>query len=274
MSNVVFVKKDDIEYMQFKKLLEFQDELTHAYTLKTYGIGLNKDIENTNKVFEILANTFNFSKEDIIKTKQTHTNNIVEINDKEVSLENTDGIITDKKEKAILTSTSDCICFMLYDPQNKVIANIHSGWKGTSKRIIQNAISLMIKDYDCKVNNIICCIGPSLRKDHFLVNQDVVDIFQNEFYNYIKKSPIIEETDLTNQKGKQYKIDTILINKLMLKEMGVLKQNIIDSEICTMCENDKFFSYRIFGQNYKNNIGLMMLKKKAIHNDKELSKNL
>ena len=66
---------------------------------------------------------------------------------------------------------------------------------------------------------------------------------------------------MTNQKGKQYKIDTVLVNKLMLNEMGVLKKNIIDSEICTICEKDKFFSYRIFGQNYKNNIGLMMLKR-------------
>lgn len=261
MSNVVFIKKDNIEYIQFKKLLEFQDELLHAYTLKTYGIGLNGDKENTKKVFEILEKNFNCSKENIIKTKQTHTNNIVEINDKEVSLENADGIITDKKGKAILTATSDCICFMLYDPKNKVIANVHSGWKGTSKRIIQRAISLMIKDYRCEAKNIICCIGPSLRKDHFLVNQDVVEIFQNEFYDYIKKSPIIEETNMTNQKGKQYKIDTVLVNKLMLNEMGVLKKNIIDSEICTICEKDKFFSYRIFGQNYKNNIGLMMLKR-------------
>ena len=260
MNNVVFTQKDNIEYMQFKKLLEFQNELLHAYTLKTYSIGLNKDEENTKKVFEILEKSFKFHKENIIKTNQKHTNNIVEINDKTVSLENVDGIITDRAGKPIITSTSDCICFMVYDPKKKVIANIHSGWKGTTKKIIQRAISLMIEDYNCKAENIICCIGPSLRKDHFLVNQDVVDIFQSEFGDFIKNNEIIEKTDLFNQKGVQYKIDTVLVNKLMLKEMGILSKNIIDSELCTMCEKDKFFSYRISGKNYKNNIGLMMLK--------------
>lgn len=31
---IIHIKKDNIEYIQFKKLLEYKDIITHAYTLK------------------------------------------------------------------------------------------------------------------------------------------------------------------------------------------------------------------------------------------------
>ena len=42
--------------------------------------------------------------------------------------------------------------------------------------------------------------------------------------------------------------------------MGLLEENIIDSEICTVCESDKFHSFRVEGKNYELNTGIMMLK--------------
>lgn len=36
--NILHVKKDNTEYLQFKKLLEYKDILSHAY-----GIGINKN---------------------------------------------------------------------------------------------------------------------------------------------------------------------------------------------------------------------------------------
>ena len=42
MDNIIIKKTDQIEYLQFKKLLEFQDDLIHAYTLKTYDIGFRR----------------------------------------------------------------------------------------------------------------------------------------------------------------------------------------------------------------------------------------
>ena len=36
--NVIHVKKNGIEYLQFRRLLEYQDILTHAYTL---GLDVN-----------------------------------------------------------------------------------------------------------------------------------------------------------------------------------------------------------------------------------------
>ncbi len=288
MSETIIIKKDNIEYLQFNKLLEFQDTLIHAYTLKTFNTGLGKDIEDRKENLKRLSSALKIKENCFVTVNQAHTNIVTELkkqaleemtnkqtkhikqgkliilNKQNLALSTTanepkaDGLITNEKQKALVIGTADCICLMLFDPKNKVISNIHSGWKGTAKRIAQEAIYKMIKDYDCKPQNIICCICPALRKDHFLVNEDVVNIYKNEFPKYYNK--VIEETEYTNEKGKQYKIDTVLINKLMLKDIGLLDKNIIDSKICTMCESDKFYSYRTEKRNLKNNIGVILLK--------------
>lgn len=260
MSEITITKTENLEYLQFNKLLEFQDEIIHAFTLKTFNFGLDKAEENRKESFKIIAKTFNVNEKNIIKAKQTHTDSVIEIRDQELNLKDVDGLITDKQNKALTISFADCIDLMMYEPKEKVIANVHSGWKGTIKKIAQKTVYKMIKDYNCKPENIICCIGPALRKDHFLVNEDVVQIFENEFKDYWRKNNIIEKTDFSNEKGVQYKIDTVLINKLMLKEEDLLDKNIVDSNICTMCSNDKFHSYRMEGKRFKKNLGLIMLK--------------
>ena len=43
----------------------------------------------------------------------------------------------------------------------------------------------------------------------------------------------------------KYYIDTVYLNKQMLINCGISEQNIIDSNICTVCNNEVLHSYRI-----------------------------
>ena len=79
----------------------------------------------------------------------------------------------------------------------------------------------MINEYSCKPDDIISCIGPHIRKCHFEVDKDVYEMFDNEF-NYLKQ---IQE--IIEQKNDKWNIDTILINRVILKEAGLLEENII-----------------------------------------------
>ena len=209
-----------------------------------------------------LCKALRIDKAYLVHPDQQHTDNICEYNeDDTMCLAKIDGIITNLPNIATVLTFADCMSYLMYDPKNKVIANIHSGWKGTVKKIGEKAIAKMIKDYSCKKENIICALGPSIRKDHFLVNEDVKDIFENEFKDICKKNNIIEETEFYNEKGKQYKIDTVALNKIILKQNGLIEENIIDSNICTVCKQDMFHSRRAEGTKYQANAGLMMLKK-------------
>lgn len=273
MNNVKITKKENIEYIQFNKLLEFEDKLVHAYTLKTYNIGFNRknNLDNiVEKSYKAIADALKIDVNYIVHPVQKHTDNIYEYRDKYSDaslrnirlehLDNIDGIITDKSNVASLLTFADCMSLLMYDPIERVIANIHSGWKGTVKKIGIKAVQKMIKYYNSKPQNIICCLGPSIRKDHFLVNSDVEEIFENEFKDICKKYNIIEQTEFINEKGKQYSIDTVLLYNILLKDIGLLDKNIIDSNLCTMCNSDMFHSRRAEGEMYQTNGALMMLK--------------
>lgn len=257
MENITITDYGNIEILEFNKMLEFKDKVRTVVSLKTYNNGFGRE----NNKYKNIANVLGTKEDEIVIAKQSHTSNIEIIkNNKDYSMQDIDGIITDIKRIPIAITFSDCIPLFFYDPINNVIANIHSGWKSTVQRIAESAVNKLIKNYKTNPKNLICAIGPCIRKDHFLVNDDVKEIFESKFYDYSKKYDIITKTDKCNEKGIQYEVDAVLVNKLMLIESGLLEKNIIDSQICTVCKKDQFHSRRVEGINYELNTGIMMLK--------------
>ena len=102
--NMIHVKKDGIEYLQFRRLLEFKN-LVHAYTLGVYGIDFNGKAEKsvTEHSYNMLCDALDIKRENIVKPHQTHTDCIknVDNNYQKTSkeyLENVDGLLTSKPD--------------------------------------------------------------------------------------------------------------------------------------------------------------------------------
>ena len=85
---------------------------------------------------------------------------------------------------------------------------------------------------------------PSIRKCHFEVDEDVKELFYNKFKKLGDTDRFIEE------KNNKFFIDTVLINKILLTEKGILPENIEDSNICSVCNKDIIHSFRAEGKNY------------------------
>lgn len=247
--NVLHIKGKEIQYLQFKKLLNYP-EIKYAYVIgldKDFNINKKREAKNS---YKLLCDELNLDYNNIVRTKQNHTDNIQIIKEKlnkdkpDFNMyEDTDGLITNKKGIILATVNADCILLVFYDPVKKVTANVHSGWRGTLKRISEKTIKKMVKEYECNPENIICCMSPSIGKDHFEVDEDVYNLFFKEF----KKLPHLE--DIFEQKNDKWHIDTILINKEILKKQGLKEENIIDSGICSVCNKDIIHSYRAHGEN-------------------------
>lgn len=238
---MVHVKKDDIEYLQFRKLLEY-DNLVHCYTLRKNLDFKRKNSQDNNKVLEgsykKLCKALGFDRKNEVRPYQTHTDCIKIVNKPGENLQNVDGIITSKNNVDLVLTFADCTPILLYDPVKKVIANIHSGWRGTVQKIGQKGAKKMIQNYGCDPKNIIACIGPCIGKCHFEVDEDVEKIFE-ETFGYLNVNEKI-----ISKKNKKYHIDTTLINRLILQEAGLLSKNIYESNICTVCNSDLIHSYR------------------------------
>ena len=259
MENIVYQNKDGIEYIQFKKLLEYP-EITHCYTMKSNN-QLNFQIrdrdffnQSCNKIYKCLE----LKNPLVVRPYQTHTDNVKVVRKIE-KLEDTDGIITNKKEIALITTSADCISLLLYDPVKKAIGSIHSGWKGTLKGIIVKAIEKMKNEYKSNPEDIICCICPSIRQCCFEVDEDVKDLFYNKYKDLKNIDEIIKLGDKKEDKQKYY-IDTVKINIELLKNIGLKEKNIIDSNICTMCHSKEFHSYRTDGKSFGVNGAIIAIK--------------
>ena len=156
----------------------------------------------------------------------------------------------------LATTNEDCILLLFFDPVKKVIANVHSGWKGTVQRISTETVKKMIEIYKCNPQDIICCICPSIRKCHFEVRRDVYELFYNEF----KELKDIENIITKKENEDKWLIDTVKINQIILEEIGLKKENIIDSGICSVCNSSKIHSYRAEKEGYGLNTALIEIK--------------
>ena len=117
----------------------------------------------------------------IVKPYQTHTDRVEIVTNVDEQFEEVDGVITNKKDIMLCTTSADCTSLFIYDDNKKVVADVHSGWRGTLKQIGKKVVEKMIVEYGCKPEDIICCIGPCIKKCHFEVDEDVMELFKEEF---------------------------------------------------------------------------------------------
>jgi len=269
--NIIHIQKGGIEYIQFKKLLEYSDLINHAY-----GIGLDRNYrtvkdngeEKYNKAkndYKDLCNAIEIDYRNCVKPCQEHTKNIrivkqkankgkVDFEQEEYS--STDGLVTNQSNIALATTNADCILMLFFDPVKKVIANVHSGWRGTLQRISEKAINKMKNEYESNPKDIICCICPSIRKCHFEVHSDVQELYYNEFKDIKEIDNLI--VPIPNE-GK-WRIDTVEINKIILKIAGLKEENIIDCGICSVCNSDLIHSFRVEKNGYGLGTAIIELK--------------
>lgn len=272
--NVIHIVKDGVQYLQFRKLLEYSDILAHGYSL---GIDKNfrtaraknaepitkEELEEAKKDYSDLCNALETNYIDVVKPNQAHTKNVkkvekhIKINEPDFNLKEydlIDGLITNKSNILLATTNADCILLMFFDPIKKAIANIHSGWKGTLQRISVETVEKMRKEYGSNSKDIICCICPSIRKCHFEVEKDVQTLFENEFKD-LKLDEIIER-----KSENKWLIDTVKINEEILQKAGLKKENIVDCGICSVCNSDLIHSYRVEKEKYGLSTAIIGLK--------------
>lgn len=192
--------------------------------------------------FLSLAKVFDIAEKDFCTTYQTHTNKIRVIkNDnrgegvlQQTKITDYDGIITNEKKLLLCSFEADCVPVYFFDKEKKVIGIVHSGWKGTATIICHNAIDMMIKQFDCKAENIICVIGPCACKNCYEVGKELIENFKENFENDISKI-FIPKKNLDKEK---YNLDLALAIEITLLKCGILNSNIFSVEKCTIEENN------------------------------------
>jgi len=222
----------------------------------------NDKFENVIHNYKIICSAIGVDYRDVVFSNQIHSDNIYTVSQcdrgkgllRKSDINDADGLITNEKNIVLTTFYADCVPVFLLDPVKRVIAMAHSGWRGTVKKISAKAVLKMERDYGCEKKNILLGIGPSIKKCCFEVDYPVVCEFQK---NILFSENFIFKND---KKKEKYMIDLQGIIKETLVSIGIPVQNIEDSDICTKCNPDLFFSHRYMGDERGSLAGLMALK--------------
>ena len=251
---IIHTKKNNIEYLQFRVLLQYG--LINCFTTKIDNFNLDGKLDKniTEYNYKRICESLGIPRNTIIRPNQTHSDVIQRVDELGIKYVDTDAFVTNKPGINLTLSFADCTPILMYDPVQKAIANIHSGWKGTAKKISQKAVYKMKKEFGSKAEDIIVCIGPAIRQCHFEVSDDVKEIYENEF-GYLKKNEDIIKPEYG--KESKYMVDTTLVNKLIMEEAGIKVENIYDCNICTVCSSSVIHSFRADKEKSGRNVAIL-----------------
>ncbi len=199
--------------------------------------------------FKRMAEAIGVEADSLVFAAQTHTTNVrkVTLEDKgkgiiaPLDYQDVDGLITNEPGICLTTFYADCVPLFFIDPAHKAIGLSHSGWRGTVGKMGKATLETMAEEFGTNPKDVIAAIGPSICQDCYEVSEDVIVKFKEAFHAKYWE-------DLFYQKNnKKYQLNLWKANEIILKEAGVLDENIAVTNVCTNCNSDVLFSHRATG---------------------------
>ena len=157
-------------------------------------------------------------------------------------LEGIDALVTNKPGVAIGVRTADCVPVLLFDPEQRVVAAVHSGWKGTIQRITEKAIFTMGRQFGSKASSLRAVIGPAIGPQSFQVGEEVVQHFKDQGFP-LEAIWFFNEGEGESPMHHGHHIDLWKANRWILEQTGVSPEKIQTVGIDTYTDG-RFFSAR------------------------------
>ena len=142
-----------------------------------------------------------------------------------------DALATNLAGLGLVIKIADCQSIFLVDPQSRIVANIHSGWRGSVQNIVGKTVRYLKDLVGLNPAETLAAVSPSLGP------------CCAEFVNYRREIP---EEFWSFQVRSQY-FDFWAITRDQLRAAGIGDGNIEFAAKCTVCGKAEFFSYRAQG---------------------------
>lgn len=127
--------------------------------------------------------------------------------------------------------TADCVPILLADDEGRVAA-AHAGWRGTAQGVAAAAVEALVS-IGARRERLRAALGPSICARCFEVGEEVAAAF-----DALVPAAVIRPA------GEKPHVDLWRANRALLEAAGVPAEAIDAAPPCTMCEPERFFSYR------------------------------
>jgi polyphenol oxidase len=173
-----------------------------------------------------------------------------------------DALFTRDPGLLLVVQTADCIPILLADTRGRAVAAIHSGWRGTLRRIAAKTLGRMHMEFGTRPEDVTAALGPGIGRCCYEVGSEVARDFDAQFPNAREwfdgpfDALASGESDpnwlpwLTMKPPGhappplRVHLDLIAANRAILADAGVPQRQISVSGLCTACRTDLLFSYR------------------------------
>jgi YfiH family protein len=142
-----------------------------------------------------------------------------------------DALVTREKGLRVAARSADCVPILIYDPVERAVAAVHSGWRGTVSNIAAAAVAELGRRYGSRPAALHVAIGPAIGVCCFEVGPEVAQEFARLFP---------ERTDLATRTH----IDLAEAVRRQLAAAGVPDAQIDRGAPCTCCSGGTFHSWR------------------------------
>ncbi len=193
--------------------------------------------------------------------KQIHSD-IIKYVEKAGNIGECDAMITDIPNLGLAISSADCNAIYLYDSKKKIIAAAHSGWRGTSKKILIKLLNTLVDDFKVNINNLVSYLAPSISQKNYEVGFDVAKYFEEKYLIILNGVQSLSNDDetLSDNNGKKYLLDLVKLNYDFLTDYGLKKENIQVSNLCSYEEKNLLHSYRRDGEKSGRSFGVIAMR--------------
>ncbi len=141
-----------------------------------------------------------------------------------------DALVTAEPDLLLTLFFADCLPILLADPEQRVVAVAHAGWRGLVDGIIENTLQTMTGRFGSRPESIVAAIGPGIGPCCFEVGAEVAERFPDAVVG-------------NRAEGKAL-VDLPGAARLRLVQAGVQSDSIESANICTACHTGRFFSHR------------------------------
>lgn len=224
-----------------KDFIIFDNENTKVvFTTASDNTSYNRNTEDGVKNLQSLKKKFGVSK--VVYLKQVHSDIVISYrgeNEEDIIANEGDAIISDIKDTIIGVFVADCTPIIIVDDNKKILAAIHSGWKGTFKSITKKTIDRLVSEYNVKTEDLKVYIGPHIRQCCYEISNEL-------------KEKFIEEKEVPKDKlfkGRNLSMEECILQDL--RKCNIKEENINSIDLCTHCEDEvDLFSYRASNGDY------------------------
>lgn len=224
--------------------------LEHTKTMNL-AFGRGDDDQTVLQNLEIFAKEVGFDPHNVISLPQIHSDTVYEVGKSDAgqgfyireNIREGDGYITEQKGITLGVKTADCVPILFEAERGGEIAAVgavHAGWRGTVLGIAVKCAGMLCQNYGVLPSQIRAAIGPCIHKCCYEVGEDIRMAVED------KLGISYAEAYVTPKKNsdRKYLCDLAEINKCLLSDFGVLRENIDVINECTCCNPKLFFSHR------------------------------